>query len=276
MADESGLGTVGSGLCVRRYPRFVFGGTTISFGGAMAACGTTRGRSTTNLSSCLLCFRGAGAATSDRMARARSSLSISESISRKIAAIFIRPEYTMRACTCRWDAHEGISPDQSGNVSLMCPYLEDGPSVFTAYTGIRKGTRMLSVASSRGTAYGGPIEALHCDQHARVAGEVATQLSMGEMMTRDTTRALRERKALSAHIIRLRGNESADEIAEEIIGVLEGNAVLGFAFRRSDNSLIVNGVRETRDAARLAGGEGDPEPVLVVPLLIGPPRLPPK
>jgi hypothetical protein len=37
----------------------------------------------------------------------------------------------------------------------------------------------------------------------------------------------------------------------------------GFAYRRPDGSIIVNSVRETRDAVRLSGAEGVPVPVMI-------------
>jgi hypothetical protein len=52
----------------------------------------------------------------------------------------------------------------------------------------------------------------------------------------------------------------------ESVGKKEQNVKLpafGFAYTRPDGTIIVNSVRETRDAVRLAGAEGSPVPVIV-------------
>jgi hypothetical protein len=69
-----------------------------------------------------------------------------------------------------------------------------------------------------------------------------------------------------AHIIRSRGDRPADATADEILTAIEMKADLGFAYTRPNGSLIINSVRETRDQVRLAGGEGYPIRVLIVPL----------
>jgi hypothetical protein len=65
----------------------------------------------------------------------------------------------------------------------------------------------------------------------------------------------RERMGVVAKSVRSRADRSAEEIAEELIEALEGNAVLGFAYTRRNNSLVVNSVRDTHDSVRPAGGE---------------------
>jgi hypothetical protein len=55
-------------------------------------------------------------------------------------------------------------------------------------------------------------------------------------------------------------------MAEEILAVIDRKAVLGFAYTRPNSGLIINSVRETREDVRLAGGDGDPVRVLIVPL----------
>jgi hypothetical protein len=69
-------------------------------------------------------------------------------------------------------------------------------------------------------------------------------------------------------ILRSSGNKPPASVAAEIVVALDANATFGFAFTRPDNSLIVNSTRETRDSVRLAGGEGSPVRVLVIPLSI--------
>jgi hypothetical protein len=81
-------------------------------------------------------------------------------------------------------------------------------------------------------------------------------------MTDEVSEIRRKRMHSVAEIIRLRGDRSAESMAEEILTALEQKAVLGFAYTRPNNALIINSVRETRDAVRLAGGEGDPVRVL--------------
>jgi hypothetical protein len=86
-------------------------------------------------------------------------------------------------------------------------------------------------------------------------------------MTDKASEIRRKRVHCVAEIIRLGGDRSADAMAEEIPTAIEQNAAFGFAYTRPNSSVIINSVRETRDAARLAGGEGDPVRVLIVPLI---------
>jgi hypothetical protein len=69
-------------------------------------------------------------------------------------------------------------------------------------------------------------------------------------------------------ILRSSSNKPSEDLAEEIVAALDANAEFGFAFTRPNDSLIVNSVRETRDSVRIAGGEGNPVRVLVIPLSI--------
>jgi hypothetical protein len=85
-------------------------------------------------------------------------------------------------------------------------------------------------------------------------------------MTDDGATFQRERASVVAQIIRSGGNRPAETIAAEILAALDGLAVFGYAFTRPNGSLIVNSVRDTRAAVRLAAGEGTPIRVLIVPL----------
>jgi hypothetical protein len=85
-------------------------------------------------------------------------------------------------------------------------------------------------------------------------------------MEDELARALRDRKDVIAQIIRASREKPIADIAEEILKALDGNAVLGFTFTRPNGALILHGMRETRDAVRLAGAEGHPTSVLLVPL----------
>lgn len=67
-------------------------------------------------------------------------------------------------------------------------------------------------------------------------------------------------------ILRSSCNELPASLAEEIVATLDANAAFGFAFTRPNDSPIINSTRETRDSVRLAGGEGSPVRVLVIPL----------
>jgi hypothetical protein len=85
-------------------------------------------------------------------------------------------------------------------------------------------------------------------------------------MTDDGATFQRERASVVAQIIRSGGNRPAETIAAEILEALDGLAVFGCAFTRPNGSLIVNSVCDTREAVRLAAGEGTPVRVLIVPL----------
>jgi len=85
-------------------------------------------------------------------------------------------------------------------------------------------------------------------------------------MTDKASEIRRKRVRSVAEIIRSGSHQSADAMAEEILTALEQKAVPGFAYTRPNGGLIINSVRETRDAVRLAGGDGDPVRVLIVPL----------
>jgi hypothetical protein len=54
-----------------------------------------------------------------------------------------------------------------------------------------------------------------------------------------------------------------ESVAVEKIEHNAGPSAGGFAFTRSDGTIIVNSVRETRDAVRLTGAEGVPIPVMI-------------
>ena len=58
--------------------------------------------------------------------------------------------------------------------------------------------------------------------------------------------------------------KAAEMTAGENVDALEGNTVMKFTFTRPNKTLIVNGVRESPDSARLSGDEGSPVPVLVI------------
>jgi hypothetical protein len=91
-------------------------------------------------------------------------------------------------------------------------------------------------------------------------------LKQGDVMEEELTKIRRDRVDIVAQIIRAGRDKPVGDIAEEILGALEGNAVLGFTFTRPNGTLIMNGVRKTRDAVRLAGGEGNTLSILLVPL----------
>jgi hypothetical protein len=71
-----------------------------------------------------------------------------------------------------------------------------------------------------------------------------------------------------AEIIRSGGDRSADVVAEEIFNVVDRKADLAFPYTRPNKALIINSIRETRGQVRLAGGEGRPIRVLIVPLAL--------
>ncbi len=85
-------------------------------------------------------------------------------------------------------------------------------------------------------------------------------------MEHERTEICQQRKGVVASILRSSENEQIEVIAGAIIEALDGNALLGFAYRRPNHSLIVNSVRDTRDAVHLSGGEGSPVCVLVIPV----------
>jgi len=61
-------------------------------------------------------------------------------------------------------------------------------------------------------------------------------------------------------------NDALSGGENESVEKMEQNVKLpafGFAYTRPDGTIIVNSVRETRDAVRLAGAEGSPVPVMV-------------
>lgn len=81
-----------------------------------------------------------------------------------------------------------------------------------------------------------------------------------------TAKVLDERVDHVAQIMKATDGRTAEVVAREIVNALEGDAVMGFTFTRPNKTLIINGVRESPDSARLSGGEGTPVPVLVLPL----------
>ena len=52
--------------------------------------------------------------------------------------------------------------------------------------------------------------------------------------------------------------KGAEMTAGEIVDALEGNTVMKFTFTRPNKTLIVNGVRESPDSARLSGDKAVP------------------
>jgi hypothetical protein len=72
-----------------------------------------------------------------------------------------------------------------------------------------------------------------------------------------------DRAVLEAASNPLSGGES-ESVAAEKMEHNVGPSARGFAFTRSDGTMIVNSVRETRDAVRLAGAEGVPIPVMII------------
>jgi adenosine/AMP kinase len=108
------------------------------------------------------------------------------------------------------------------------------------------------------------------DQKRRKRVSTVDQLQLtsdgSDFMPDDAAMMQRERASIVAQIIRSGGNRPAEEIAEEILVALEGAAVFGYAFTQPNGMLIVNSVRDTREAVRLAAGEGNPIEVLIVPL----------
>jgi hypothetical protein len=71
-----------------------------------------------------------------------------------------------------------------------------------------------------------------------------------------------DRALLEAAKNTLSGGEN-ESIPVEKIEHNAGPSARGFAFTRSDGTIIVNSVRETRDAVRLAEAEGVPIPVMI-------------
>ena len=66
-----------------------------------------------------------------------------------------------------------------------------------------------------------------------------------------------------------RDTSSGAESEPAWIEEMKHNAVplaRGFAYTRPDGTIIVNSVRETRDAVRLSGAEGNPIPVMITQL----------
>jgi hypothetical protein len=103
----------------------------------------------------------------------------------------------------------------------------------------------------------------YTSNHIEIGPALRTDLRKYE---RQATEGQRQRVEVVAQIVASKVNEPALNVAEEILQVIERNSVVGFAYTRPDNSVIVSSVHETREAARLAGGEGCLVQVLVVPL----------
>ena len=70
----------------------------------------------------------------------------------------------------------------------------------------------------------------------------------------------------SAMLEPARDTSSSAESAPALVVEMKHIAVppaRGFAYTRPDGTIIVNSVRETRDAVRLSGAEGNPIPVVI-------------